>query len=922
MDLPVTFDDVTVNYSLVDFGDNLSSIIVDPTNAANMVVQTEKIAGAQVWAGTSLAVPGIGFPVGTLNVDTGFANPIPFSAGNTTMSIRVWSTGPGLPVRLKVEQDTDNTISCETEASTTVTNAWETLVFDFSNEVTGTAALNFANTYDKASLFYNFGTAGNGEIFYWDDVEFGGTTTGPCSGITPDPNVFDDFECQGNITYTFANATWTEDVVNPNPTGINTSSNVGEFIHWGAGTDGAFGGTLDLAPIVISSANSDLKIDVHPSAAGLPIIVVLQDSNGADIALETVATTGSGAWETLTFDMSAAIGSNDVSAIVLLVSPGDSTQHVVYFDNIRLDTGAVVIPCAGVTPDPNTFDDFECQGNITYTFANATWTEDVVNPNPTGINTSSNVGEFIHWGAGTDGAFGGTLDLAPIAITANNSELKMDVHPSAAGLPVNVVLQDNAGTELANVSVNTTVSGAWETLSFDLSSAVSTNASAIVFLVSPGDSTQHVVYFDNIHLDTGVVVAPCTGVTPDPNVFDDFECQGNITYTFANATWTEDVVNPNPSGINTSSSVGEFIHWGAGTDGAFGGSLDLAPLDLAIIGSELKMDVHPSASGLPVIVVLQDSNGAELANVTQNTTVSGAWETLSFDMSAANSSGDVSTVVFLVSPGDTVQHVVYFDNIRLDTNSIIATCPGVAPDVDIMEDFDCQRNTSYTSIDGSLDVIANPDTTGINTSENVGRYVRGNSVTDEIRGDFTLAPLDFTSHNQMKLDVWDANVPTEVTIILQDAAGIFLESAIAVTSAGNAWERLNFDFSTVPFTISVAKVIIQFDANSQADSSKIYYFDNFTMGGPTTGIRDQNVGQLNAYPNPTNDFYTIDLYDVNTLEELTVSVISMDGKVINTEFYNNVSNELTLDLRSLETGVYMVELSSSKQTWINRVIKK
>ena len=44
MDLPVTFDDPTVNYSTIDFGGTMSSVVVDPTNAANMVVQTEKTA--------------------------------------------------------------------------------------------------------------------------------------------------------------------------------------------------------------------------------------------------------------------------------------------------------------------------------------------------------------------------------------------------------------------------------------------------------------------------------------------------------------------------------------------------------------------------------------------------------------------------------------------------------------------------------------------------------------------------------------------------------------------------------------------------------------------------------------------------------------------------------------------------------------
>jgi hypothetical protein len=73
----------------------------------------------------------------------------------------VYSPDAGIPVRLKVEDRTDNTISVETEATTTVANAWETLTFDFSTPAAGTAALNLANTYDKASIFFNFGTDGN-----------------------------------------------------------------------------------------------------------------------------------------------------------------------------------------------------------------------------------------------------------------------------------------------------------------------------------------------------------------------------------------------------------------------------------------------------------------------------------------------------------------------------------------------------------------------------------------------------------------------------------------------------------------------------------------------------------------------------------------------------------------------------------------
>ena len=42
MDLPVTFDDTTVDYGIIDFGGASSSFEVDPTNASNNVVRTER----------------------------------------------------------------------------------------------------------------------------------------------------------------------------------------------------------------------------------------------------------------------------------------------------------------------------------------------------------------------------------------------------------------------------------------------------------------------------------------------------------------------------------------------------------------------------------------------------------------------------------------------------------------------------------------------------------------------------------------------------------------------------------------------------------------------------------------------------------------------------------------------------------------
>jgi hypothetical protein len=94
------------------------------------------------------------------------------------MSMRIYSQDAGTTIRMKVEDPANGAISVETDAVTTTSNAWETLNFDFANQAAGTAPLNFANNYQKLSVFFNFGidgaTAGT-KTYYFDDVQFGGS---------------------------------------------------------------------------------------------------------------------------------------------------------------------------------------------------------------------------------------------------------------------------------------------------------------------------------------------------------------------------------------------------------------------------------------------------------------------------------------------------------------------------------------------------------------------------------------------------------------------------------------------------------------------------------------------------------------------------------------------------------------------------
>ncbi len=170
IDLPVDFESETVNYSMTDFGGNASSLVVDPVDATNTVVKVIKTTGAATWAGT------------TIGTALGFATNLPISLTDSKMTVRVWSPDANTPIRLKIEDANDVTHTCETETNTTVTAAWETIVFDFAIQATGTESLSVGLgkgwVYNKASIFFNFGVVGTNKVYYFDDVEMYSETTG------------------------------------------------------------------------------------------------------------------------------------------------------------------------------------------------------------------------------------------------------------------------------------------------------------------------------------------------------------------------------------------------------------------------------------------------------------------------------------------------------------------------------------------------------------------------------------------------------------------------------------------------------------------------------------------------------------------------------------------------------------------------
>ena len=315
----VSFEEATPP-GLIEFGTNGAGalIAIDPAGGTNKVAKVFKYIASEQWAGTTVATVGVG--------TTNAIATIPFSATNKTMTVRVYSPAVGVRVRLKVENAANGGITVETDAITTMAGAWETLSFNFANPGTNppvgggaTAALNLANVYNKASLFFDFGLGNGGSgplpadrVYYFDDLSF---VTGSSGTVTPPPTPtptsavlvsFEEATPPGLIEFG-TNGAGALIAIDP-AGGTNKVAKVFKYIaseQW-AGTTVAtvgVGTTNAIATIPFSATNKTMTVRVYSPAVGVRVRLKVENAANGGITVETDAiTTMAGAWETLSFN--------------------------------------------------------------------------------------------------------------------------------------------------------------------------------------------------------------------------------------------------------------------------------------------------------------------------------------------------------------------------------------------------------------------------------------------------------------------------------------------------------------------------------------------------------------------------------------------------------------------------------------------
>lgn len=272
-------------------------------------------------------------------------------------------------------------------------------------------------------------------------------------------------------------------------------------------------------------------------------------------------------------------------------------------------------------------------------------TTTVANPNPSGINTSGTVLEFVKpadaqtWA----GAFSNPSPATPVDVTVSGTQVCVKVHLDHIGnLALKLENSSTGGDNWVQTQPNTLVNG-WEELCFDVSlpsleapftSAQGHAYTTITIFVdfgTDGAGSAATSYLDDFVTKPAAVA--CSTIL-------DFEAAGTST-TFQyfgsslDGTLTAVVANPNPGGINASAMVLEFVKpadaqtWA----GAFSNPNPSIPVDVTADGAQVCVKVHLDHIGNLALKLENSSTGGANWVQTQPNTLANGWEELCFDLS-------------------------------------------------------------------------------------------------------------------------------------------------------------------------------------------------------------------------------------------------------------------------------------------------
>jgi hypothetical protein len=545
--------------------------------------------------------------------------------------------------------------------------------------------------------------------------------------------------------------------------------------------------------------------------------------------------------------------------------------------------------------------------------------EIIANPDQSGINTSATVAKFTAlqsgqpW-AGCESQHG--ADLGAFVLDATNSIIKIMVWKPVIS-DVGIKLVAELGWALPEIKVANTLVNQWEELTFDFSAYPNPPGSEGPYdqiVVFPdfdlaGRTQDNIIYFDNITFNPAGAtpeepsVAAPTPPARDPDdvvsIFSD--AYANVPGTDFNPGWGQStVVSFLEIQGNETMKYANFNYQGT----QFAGALDVTEMEF------LHLDMW-TADATSVNIFCISPGPVETPFALPVTP--GQWVSYDIPLSAFDPVNLADLIQFKFDGGDGSQ-TIYLDNLYFYKD---VTVPGDTPRNPI--DFEVGgygADWTWTVFENStnppLEIIPNPDQSGINTSATVAKFTALQAGqpwagVESAHGDDDLGPFVLNTTNSIiKIMVWKP-VISDVGIKLVSATGWAHPEIKVPNTLINQWEELSFDFSGYPNPpvsegmYDQIVVFPDFDLEGRTQDNVIY-FDNITFNQlvSTNDLSLQN--RIQVYPNPVKLGGQVQLgSEVNQFELLDLS-----GRVLIS------ANTLVVETDKLSRGIYVLRIHTRK----------
>lgn len=208
--------------------------------------------------------------------------------------------------------------------------------------------------------------------------------------------------------------------------------------------------------------------------------------------------------------------------------------------------------------------------------------------------------------------------------------------------------------------------------------------------------------------------------------------------------------------------------------------------------------------------------------------------------------------------------------------------------------------------DPPLEIVDNPDPSGINTSAKVAKFTALKSGKPwagcESKHGEDIGTFNITqSNSQIRIMVYKP-VISDVGIKLVTSTNASLGEMKIANTKVNEWEQLTFDFSSHIGGMTYDQIVIFPDFNTR-DSNTVVYFDNVygDSASQNSSVIDMQISHLSIYPNPGKDQVSIH----STVQPEQIEIYSVDGRLV----YSNKSPLIsqTVNVVDWAAGIYTVK---------------